>query len=74
MKADVTAATVQAVEAAKKIASDIGLAEDVAIAEVARGAIEAAEDVGDREATHLKALFSEQTQGASIIEPEEEGH
>jgi len=74
IKADLTAATVQAVEAAKKIASDIGLAEDVAITEVARGAIAAAEDAGDKEATHLKALFSEQIQGSTVIEPEEEGH
>jgi len=60
VQADLGAAAVQAVEAAKEIAPDAGLAQEVAIAEAAKGAIEAAQAIGPDAVAQVQQSLTEQ--------------
>jgi len=60
VQADLGEAAVQAVEAAKEIALEVGLAEEVAMTEAAKGAVEAAEAIGPDAAAQVQQSLTEQ--------------
>jgi MFS family permease len=60
VQADLSEVALQAIEAAKEVASDAGLSEEVAAAEAARGAMEAAEALGPEAVAQVEATLDEE--------------
>ena len=68
--ADLGEAALQAVEAAKELAAETGLSEEAAVAEIAKGALEAAEALGADAVEQLKTIFPEQISDTVLTEEE----
>lgn len=60
VQADLGEAALQAVEAAKELASEAGLSEEAAMSEAAQGAMEAAEALGPEAVAQIEASLSEE--------------
>ncbi|HEY49988.1 MAG TPA: MFS transporter [Dehalococcoidia bacterium] len=73
IQADLGEVAIQAVKAAKEIASDVGITEEAAVAEAASGAFEAAEALGQDALAQVRAAIPEQIVETQAPAPEKEG-
>jgi hypothetical protein len=60
VQADLSEATLQTIEAARDVAPDAGLSQEVAVAEGAQGAMEAAEAIGPEAVAQVQATLDEE--------------